>query len=164
MSYACDEMGQAFEMPIEIGVDNATAITFASGTVKKSKLRHIDARQDWVQALRDSELVKLVKVPTKDNYADLMTKILEPETFTNLRDGMMVSAAIPETVLERSGPSGYNQLQPGKAKALKGSTRHAPRQSPAVWNRGRLRGGKKKSGDYRKRSRFGYRAGVLVTG
>ena len=114
MSYACDEMGQAFDMPIEIGVDNATAITFASGTVKKSKLRHIDARQDWVQALRDSELVKLVKVPTKDNYADLMTKILEPETFTNLRDGMMVSAAIPESVLERSGPSGYNKQAAGR--------------------------------------------------
>ena len=92
-----------FEMPIEIGVDNAAAITFASGTVKKSKLRHIDARQDWVQALRDSELVKLVKVDTKDNYANLMTKILEPETFLNLRDGMMVNVAIPESVLEQSG-------------------------------------------------------------
>ena len=48
-----------------------------------------------MQALRDSELVKLVKVPTKDNYADLMTKILEPETFTNLRDGMMVKCGNP---------------------------------------------------------------------
>ena len=107
-------MGQEFEIPIEIGVDNATAITFASGTVKKSKLRHIDARQDWVQALRDSELVKLVKVPTKDNYADLMTKILEPETFTNLRDGMMVNVAIPESVLEQSGPSGHSQAAAGR--------------------------------------------------
>ena len=48
MSYVYDEMGQGFEMPIENGVDNATAITFAAGTVKKGKLRHIDARQDWV--------------------------------------------------------------------------------------------------------------------
>ena len=56
MPYVCDEMGQEFSMPIEIGVDNMTAITFAAGTVEKSKLRHIDARQDWVQALRDSEL------------------------------------------------------------------------------------------------------------
>ena len=83
-----------------IGVDNATAITFAAGPVKKNKLRHIDARQDWVQALRDSELVKLVKVDTKDNYADLMTKILDPETFTNLRDGMMVNVAIPDSMIE----------------------------------------------------------------
>ena len=120
-------------MPIEIGVDNATAITFASGTVKKSKLRHIDARQDWVQALRDSELVKLVKVPTKDNYADLMTKILEPETFTNLRDGMMVSAAIPESVLERSGPSGYNQPAAGQGAGVGGlGAACAPAESCSV--------------------------------
>ena len=101
-------------MPIEIGVDNATAITFASGTVKKSKLRHIDARQDWVQALRDSKLVKLIKVDTKDNYADLMTKILEPETFANLRDGMMVNVAIPESILERSGTSGSGNVDNGQ--------------------------------------------------
>ena len=35
MSYVCDKMGQEFPMPIEIGVDNATAITFAAGTVKE---------------------------------------------------------------------------------------------------------------------------------
>ena len=58
--------------------------------------------------------MKLVKVPTKDNYTDLMTKILEPETFTNLRDGMMVSVAIPESVLEQSGPSGYNKVAAGR--------------------------------------------------
>ena len=86
MLYVCDEMGQEFTMPIKIGVDNTAAITFASGTVKKSKIRHIDARQDWVQALRDAELMKLVKVDTKGNYADLMTTILNPETFTNLQD------------------------------------------------------------------------------
>ena len=44
MSYVCDKMGQEFKMPIKIGADNAAAITFASGTAKKSKLRHIDAR------------------------------------------------------------------------------------------------------------------------
>ena len=71
-------------MPVESGVDNVTVITFAAGTVKKGKLRHIDARQDWVQALRDSELVKLVKVGTKENYTNIMTKILNPDTFTTL--------------------------------------------------------------------------------
>ena len=70
-------------MPIAIGVDNATAITFAAGTVEKGKLRHIDARQDWVQALQDSELAKLVKVDTKENYADIMTKIPDPGTLTH---------------------------------------------------------------------------------
>ena len=62
MSYVCNEMGQEFEMLIEIGVNNAAAITFTKGTVKKGKLRHTDARQDWVQVLQDSDLMKLMKV------------------------------------------------------------------------------------------------------
>ena len=68
----------------------------------KSKLRHIEAGQDSVQALRDAELVKLVKVNTKDNFADLMAKILDPETFTNLQHRTMANAAIPDSVIERS--------------------------------------------------------------
>ena len=43
-----------------------------------------------------------------------MTKILEPDTFTNLRDGMMVNVAIPESVLERSGPSGSSKVADGR--------------------------------------------------
>ena len=77
LSYVSDELGIPFETPIKIQVDNQTALSFATGTVKKSKLRHIDARQDWVQALRDANLVKLAKVHTRDNLADLGTK-LEP--------------------------------------------------------------------------------------
>ena len=43
--------------------------------MKKSKLQHIDTWQDWVQALCALELVKLVKVNMKANYADLMTSL-----------------------------------------------------------------------------------------
>ena len=100
LSYVNEELGIPYELPIEIAVNNTTAIAFASGTVKKSKMRHIDARQDWVQALRDGDLVKLVKVDTKNNLADLGTKLLDPDTFERLRDCMMVCHAIPATDLE----------------------------------------------------------------
>ena len=98
--YVNEELGIPYALPIEIAVDNTTTIAFASGMVKKSKMRHIDARQDWVQALRDGNLVKLVKVNTKDNLADLGTKLLDPETFERLRNGMMVCHPIPATNLE----------------------------------------------------------------
>ena len=100
LSYVNEELGIPYELPIEIAVDNTTAIAFASGTVKKSKMRHIDARQDWVQALRDGDLVKLVKVDTKNNLADLGTKVLDPDTFERLRDCMMVCHPIPAADLE----------------------------------------------------------------
>ena len=72
--------------------------------MKKSKLRHIDARQDWVQALRDATLAKLAKVHTCNNLADLGTKLLEPDTVEGLRDQIMVNRSIPKSNLEQ--PSG----------------------------------------------------------
>ena len=55
---------------------------------KKSKLRYIDARQNWVQVLCNSNLVKLVKVNMKSNHADLMTKWVVLSSFpASLRDG-----------------------------------------------------------------------------
>ena len=72
--------------------------------MKKSNLRHIDARQDWVLALCDAAVVKLVKVDTKDNLADLGTKLLDPGTFEGLHDRIMVNKSTPKSKLEQ--PSG----------------------------------------------------------
>ena len=47
LSYVSDELVISFETPIEIQVDIQTAISFTTGTVKKSKLRHIDAGRIW---------------------------------------------------------------------------------------------------------------------
>jgi hypothetical protein len=38
---------------------------------KKHRLRHVDARQEWVQLLRDSNLVKNVHVDTFENLSDM---------------------------------------------------------------------------------------------
>ena len=58
--------------------------------------------------------MKLAKVNMKDSYADLMTKILEPETFTYLQDGMMVNVAILESIIERSGTSSSGNVDNGQ--------------------------------------------------
>ena len=94
LSYICDEIGDPMELPVRIQVDNAAAIAFASDRVRRSKLKHIDVRQEWVQALRDHHVCKLEKVDTKDNLSDLMTKILDMETFEGLRGRMMRSQAV----------------------------------------------------------------------
>ena len=79
LSYVSDELGISFPTPVCIGVDNATAVAYANGTVKRSKIQHIDARQDWVGAMRDSNICKLWKVDTKENESDLLTKIHEAD-------------------------------------------------------------------------------------
>ena len=103
--YMSDELGILFETPIKIHINSQTVLSFATGTVKKGKLRHIDARHDcWVQALRDATLVKLAKVHMSDNLAELGTKLLEPGTFEGLHDWIMVNRSIPKSKLEQ--PSG----------------------------------------------------------
>ena len=97
LSYISDELGIIrISTPVSIGVDNATAVAYGNGTVKRSKIRHTDARQDWVGAMRDSSICKLWKVDTTDNELDLLTKIHEADQFEQLRDRCMVFRQIPK--------------------------------------------------------------------
>jgi len=83
LSYVCSESGIQFPRTFVLQVDNAAAQAFASQTTYsgRSRLRHVDARQEWVQALRDSKLVKAVHVDTTENLSDLFTKALDLATF-----------------------------------------------------------------------------------
>ena len=82
-------MGISFPKPIELQMDNSTAEVFVNDTAYKTKLKHIDVRQKWVQTLRDKSILRPVHVDTKDNSADLFTKILGKQDFIRLRDMIM---------------------------------------------------------------------------
>ena len=70
-------------------VDYQAAEIFINDTAFKSKLKHIDCRQEWVKVLRDKSIMTPAHINTKDNLADLFTKILDKETFIKLRDTIM---------------------------------------------------------------------------
>ena len=95
LSYISDEMGMAIGLPFVLQVDNSTCLAFSKDQVQRSKLRHIDCRQEWVLALRDANVVRLEWVESASNFADLFTKILEADTFLRLRDQLMVFRPIP---------------------------------------------------------------------
>ena len=82
-------------MPFTIRVDNTTAIAFSKGNVRKSKLKHIDVRQQWREWLRSRDLCKLEYVDTKLNVADFYTKLLDKDRFEYLRDMQMVKRSLP---------------------------------------------------------------------
>ena len=95
LSYLMEEMGHAMPPPFVICVDNTAAIAFSEGNMWRSKLKHIDVRQQWVEWLRNRELCRLEYVNTKENLADFFTKILDIDTFTRLRGQMMVERPLP---------------------------------------------------------------------
>ena len=93
--YTNEELGISFPTPVAIGVDNATTVAYANGTVKRSKIRHMDAWQDWVSAMCDSSTCKLWKVDTKENESNLLARIHEADQFERLRGRCMVLQAMP---------------------------------------------------------------------
>ena len=84
-----DEMGLDFPKPFYLQIDNTAAIAFAKKTAFKTKLKHIDVRQEWVRTLRDKNVMLPVHVPSEFNLADLLTKILSAFVFQRLRDRIM---------------------------------------------------------------------------
>jgi hypothetical protein len=97
LSYVASEANVAFPSPFVLQVDNAAAQAFACQRryAGRSRLRHIDARLEWVRCLRDSALVEVVHVGTHDNLADMFTKALSVRTFTAMRNRMMSFHHIP---------------------------------------------------------------------
>ena len=65
-----------------------------NNSVKKSKLKHIDCRQEWVKVLRDKDIVTPVHVHTDLNTADLFTKILSRPKFEDIRGRFMVQYSV----------------------------------------------------------------------
>ena len=63
---------------------------FCLGSAHKTKLKHIDCRQEWVRKLRDRDIMTPVHVDSKDNDPDLFTKILSREPFGMARNRIMV--------------------------------------------------------------------------
>jgi len=68
--------------PMVLQVDNNQVISFKYGTSTKSRLRGmISNRWNWVKELKDDGEVSVVKVGTKENMADILTKCLSNKEF-----------------------------------------------------------------------------------
>ena len=89
LGYVADEMALDYPQPFKLEVDNQAAEVFINDTAFKSKLKHIDCRQEWVKTLRDKSIMVPAHIDTNENLADLFTKILDKHTFTRLRDTIM---------------------------------------------------------------------------
>ena len=89
LSYVIEEMGIEFPLPFKLEMDNRAARIFCLGSALKTKLKHIDCRQEWVKTLRDRGIVDPVWIPTKDNLADMFTKILQKATLEHLQKKLM---------------------------------------------------------------------------
>jgi len=59
--------------------DSQSAIHLSKNSTFHSRSKHIDVRYHWIRDVSESKLLKIEKIHTKDNGADMMTKPLPKE-------------------------------------------------------------------------------------
>ena len=79
--------------PFSILFDNTSAINISKNPVMHSKTKHIPIKYRflWEQVLEQN--IKLEYVPSKEQVADIFTKLLPRETFEYLRQTLGVVSA-----------------------------------------------------------------------
>ena len=83
--YRAEELGLKMVWPRQVHVDNSAAVSFQGSTNPCTRLEGtFDLRDKWVTEVRDRKKVEAVKVKTKYNMADLLTKCQNATIFTQL--------------------------------------------------------------------------------
>ena len=80
------KMGIIIDEPTEIKTDSTAAMGIATRAGLRDTSKHIQLRHHWVRKLINEKQVKLTKVDTKRNAADMLTKALPVDLFERHRD------------------------------------------------------------------------------
>ena len=78
-----------FTEPISIQEDNKAAVDWSKKATGNSKMKHIEKALLWIKREVEKGTITLVQTPTKDQIADIFTKILAIPTFYPLVDTFM---------------------------------------------------------------------------
>ena len=80
--------------PLTIFEDNAGCIALSRNPVQHKRSKHISIRWHWIRERVQSGELKLAKIDTKLNTADIFTKSTDNQTFTFLRDKLMAEREV----------------------------------------------------------------------
>lgn len=63
----------------KVHCDSQSALDLSKNSMYHSRTKHIDIRYHWIREVKDRQLLKLVKIHTKENPADMLTKVVTRE-------------------------------------------------------------------------------------
>lgn len=72
------ELGQNQESYV-LYCDSQSAIHLSKNSTYHSRSKHIDVRYHWIRDMLENKLLRIEKIHTNDNGADMMTKALPKE-------------------------------------------------------------------------------------
>ncbi|KAM1556531.1 hypothetical protein TB2_040113 [Malus domestica] len=85
------ELSMPQEEPMEIYVDNKSAIALAKNPVFHDRSKHIDTRYHYIRECITRKDVQVEYVKSQDQVADIFTKPLKQEDFIRLRNSISVT-------------------------------------------------------------------------
>jgi len=71
---------------LKIICDSMSAIYLAKNQVYHVRMKHVDVRFHFVREILDEGDIKLLKIHTKENPADMLTKIVSGVKFTHCKE------------------------------------------------------------------------------
>ena len=74
-------LGQNVNQPTVIYEDNQGTIDLVGNPVHHRRTKHVDVRWHYIRHVQESGAVKVVKIHTDDNHADILTKATDVPTF-----------------------------------------------------------------------------------
>jgi ATP-binding cassette subfamily B (MDR/TAP) protein 1 len=76
----------------KVHCDSQSALDLSKNSMYHSRTKHIDIRYHWIREVMDQQLLRLVKIHTSENPADMMTKVVPREKLELCRDiaGMVI--------------------------------------------------------------------------
>jgi len=83
--HVAQELGIPTDLPLQVCVDASAFIAF-SQKLGLGKMKHLDMRRCWIQLVKNRAIVEYIKVASKDNEADIFTKIFEKMEFRRAVD------------------------------------------------------------------------------
>ena len=99
-----EEMCIKVQKPVPIFIDNQSAMALAKHKMTKPRTKHIALRYHWIREKVNDKTFEINYVPSKENLADLFTKILSQAQQAKLLKGKMSDL--------------YNKANKGKGKIL----------------------------------------------
>ena len=79
-------MGIDIERPCVVYEDNRSALKIATNPTALKRSKHIDIRHHFLREHVEQGTIAIKPVATKDQLADVMTKVLGPQSFAKFRD------------------------------------------------------------------------------
>ena len=77
-------------MPVELRVDNSSAIELAKNPAFHSITKHIDVQYHYIRMIVEKKWIKVMHVPSEEQLADIMTKALGRIKFVYQRSEIKV--------------------------------------------------------------------------